>query len=154
MARATAHDSDTWWVLIPPSDSGKPASYLDKVDFRVNIGPSDPDYQLLQARRQINWGGMPLVYWKGPYATESAAKAAQNPTAAPNPTTDALTGIDAVGSFADRLTEASTWLRVGEFAVGAILLYIGLKSMFPQAVASATAPLKKTADVAKIAAVA
>ncbi len=43
----------------------------------------------------------------------------------PNP----LTGVAAIGDFFSRLTQASTWVRVGEVAVGLILLGIGLNSL-------------------------
>lgn len=53
-------------------------------------------------------------------------------------------GIAAVGDLAGRLTETNTWVRVGEFVVGGILLYIALRSMFPTQVGA-------VASVAKIA---
>jgi hypothetical protein len=35
----------------------------------------------------------------------------------------------AVGDFFHRLTEAQTWVRVAEFAVGAMLIYVGIKAV-------------------------
>jgi preprotein translocase subunit SecF len=58
-----------------------------------------------------------------------------------------LTGIDAVGDFFSRLTEPNTWLRIGEFAIGGILLYVALKAMFPGAVSSVTGPVKTAAKL-------
>src|SRR5947209_7351456 len=58
-------------------------------------------------------------------------KAAQNwiPSqftfALPNP----LSGLNAVGDFFYRLTEAQTWVRVAEVGAGVLLLYMGLKAV-------------------------
>ena len=40
----------------------------------------------------------------------------------PNP----LSGIEAVGNFFNKLGEASTWLRIGEFILGLLLLTVGI----------------------------
>ena len=48
-----------------------------------------------------------------------------------------LSGINAVGDFASRLTEKNTWLRAGEVAIGVIILYVALKAMFPSTVGAA-----------------
>jgi hypothetical protein len=40
-----------------------------------------------------------------------------------------LTGINAVGDFFARLTEANTWERIGEVLLGAILIAVGLAHM-------------------------
>jgi hypothetical protein len=53
-----------------------------------------------------------------------------------------ISGLAAIGDFFARLTEASTWIRVGEFVAGALILYIGLKAIVApegQRVASRTA---------------
>jgi hypothetical protein len=72
----------------------------------------------------------------GPFATKADAQAAvakgkvtppdtNTAGSVPNP----LTGINAIGDLAHRLTESATWIRVGEFAAGALLLYIGLNAL-------------------------
>ncbi len=43
----------------------------------------------------------------------------------PNP----LSGIAAVGDFFQKLTQASTWLRIFEIAIGILLLGVGIASM-------------------------
>ena len=43
----------------------------------------------------------------------------------PNP----LGGINAVGDFFHRMTEPQTWVRVGEVAVGGILLFAGIRAL-------------------------
>lgn len=42
---------------------------------------------------------------------------------------DALTGINAIGDFFNRLTQSATWVRVGEVVAGGLLLYLGLKAV-------------------------
>jgi hypothetical protein len=55
--------------------------------------------------------------------------------------------IGAINNVLGALTQKNTWLRVGEFAVGAILLYVGLRSMFPSQVQAVTGPVKTAAKV-------
>jgi hypothetical protein len=43
----------------------------------------------------------------------------------PNP----LSGIAAVGDFFQRLTQASTWLRIFEIVIGVVLVGVGIASM-------------------------
>jgi hypothetical protein len=81
--------ANTWFVCIDPSDRGQPVSRLDQVDFRIQVQPSDPNYKILMSGVTIDWGGQPLIRWKGPFATEAEALKAQNPTQQnPNPATD------------------------------------------------------------------
>jgi hypothetical protein len=92
--------------------------------------------------------------WLGPYSWLQA-KGAANGLAAAAPATPGglpLGGIAAIGDFFNKLTEANTWVRVGEFAAGAILLYIGLSALTRgtaagDAVQSATSKAKKVAAV-------
>lgn len=63
-----------------------------------------------------------------------------------------LAGLPAIGDFFNRLTQAHTWLRVGEVVAGLILLYVGLNAAFrgtgaERAVHSATRGAKRTAEV-------
>jgi len=54
-----------------------------------------------------------------------------------------LTGIDAIGNLANKLSEKNFWIRVGEFAVGFILLDVGLKSL------TGTSIIEKTTSTVK-----
>lgn len=61
-----------------------------------------------------------------------------------------LTGLAAIGDFFQRLTQKSTWVRVGEVGLGGILLYAGVRALShgsavagSSARASATRPVKK-----------
>lgn len=64
-----------------------------------------------------------------------------------------LGGLNAIGDFFNRLTQPNTWLRVGEFAAGALLVYIGLTATMrgteaQQATQTVTKPVKKAVSVA------
>ena len=63
-----------------------------------------------------------------------------------------LSGINAIGDFANRLTQGNTWLRVGEVIVGLMILYVGLNAVMKgtpieTATHSATKTAKRTAEV-------
>lgn len=88
----------------------------------------------------------------GPYASRAAAEAAANspgggfpganipgnPGQAIGQAVSGFTGLNAIGDFANRLTQANTWIRVGEFIAGAILVVIALNAMTKGPVRSAT----------------
>jgi hypothetical protein len=158
---APVTDRDTWWVVVPQVDQNKSVSQKEHTDFRVSYPLGSGGDMAMRARTPYddpNFGQV-VVYWKGPFATEALAKKAQNPKQfSPNPLkdpgqsgTDPL-GIDAIGGFFNRLTEPNTWLRVGEFAIGGIILYVGLKAMFPTAVGGVGKAVKKGAKIAPLAA--
>jgi hypothetical protein len=75
----------------------------------------------------------------GPYGTKLQAQAEANtlnagaqPLAASTDVSNAansLAPLGDIGDFFHRLTEGSTWTRVGEVALGGILLYAGLRAM-------------------------
>jgi hypothetical protein len=49
---------------------------------------------------------------------------------APNPLgNNPLTGLNAIGDFFQRLSQPATWVRVGEFIAGGLLLYVALNAM-------------------------
>ena len=149
--------ANTWFVCIDPADKGQPVSRLEQVDFRIQVQPSDPNYKILMSGGVINWNGQPLIRWKGPFATEAQAKTAQNPKQqSPNPVTDLttaarhsnLSGLAAIGDFFHRLTEASTWIRVGEVLLGLALITVGLAH-----IASGTAAGRAALKAGKAAAI-
>lgn len=59
-----------------------------------------------------------------------------------------------VADFVTRLSNKNTWIRIGEFAVGAILVYVGLKAAFPSTVSAVTSVPKTAGKVAGAAAIA
>jgi hypothetical protein len=70
----------------------------------------------------------------------------------PNP----LSGVNAIGDFFQRLTQPATWTRVGEVALGGILVYVAVRALAhgsgsSPAVKPVTKPAKATAArVAKV----
>jgi hypothetical protein len=70
--------------------------------------------------------------------------------AAPNPVQQAqsaTSGITSTYDFLSRLSQPNLWLRVAEVGIGGILIYVGLRSMFPAEVAAVTGPVKTAAKV-------
>lgn len=81
-------------------------------------GPYDwPTAQAMVAGSKAGFGavGLPVL---GPGGGLGLVKGASSD----------LGGINAIGDFFNRLTEANTWLRVGEFVAGALLVYLGLSA--------------------------
>lgn len=86
------------------------------------------------------------IGWHGPFPTQEAALNFYTQNAPHNPGWKAptglagnianasgvggvITGVNAIGDFAQRLTQAHTWVRVGEFAAGAILIGVALNHL-------------------------
>jgi hypothetical protein len=84
--------------------------------------------------------------WSGPYPWTQAKMVASSPSLPGIPllpgsggtgqglntgggiSTPNIGGLAAVGDFFNRLTQANTWLRVGEVVAGLLLVYIGLNA--------------------------
>lgn len=62
----------------------------------------------------------------------------------------AVNATQNVNDFLTRLTEQVTWERVAEFAIGAMLIYIGIKALFPSEISAVTSPVKKAAKVGAV----
>jgi hypothetical protein len=115
----------------------------------------------------------------GPYGSQSAAasaaeskvtsenaskpKAVNIPgiTPAVNAASNAYAEIGSISAFIEKLGERQTWIRIGEFAAGAILIAICMKTLAEETsvgkavqatAASAAKTGRKVADVATIAA--
>src|SRR5271170_2027071 len=130
--------TDTWFVVIPAVDKGKPASYLETVDFREQYQPGTSEYNAAAAGQAFNDPnlGQLVIKWKGPFATEAEAQTAQAPKQqSPNPVNDAvnavenstggpLAGLQQIGTFFGSLGEANTWVRVGQVVLGLILVAV------------------------------
>lgn len=95
----------------------------------------------------------------GPFASKAAAQSAvaahkvtppNTNTAGPLQIGNPLTGINAIGDFFHRLTEGTTWVRVGEAVAGTLLVYVALKAMFPGTVTAIASAAKTAKDTAKI----
>lgn len=120
--------ANTWWVLIPQGDQSQPDSYKEQVDFRLQFAAGSSQDKALRARQPVNWGGQTLVYWKGPFATEAQAKAAQNPQPAPNPVDVAKRALRSANPLAG-LFQANIWERVALVGLGIILIAVGVAQL-------------------------
>lgn len=99
----------------------------------------------LQAQAAINRNGGPSNY-----STAGAAgkPGTLSPASAIGATGTSLQGVNAIGSFANKLGLRNTWLRVAEFGIGGMLVYVAAKAMFPSTVGAVTQPAKKAAKAA------
>lgn len=150
-------DYNQWWVISRTSGIPKDPGQTVYVAVEANSSAAATAYGT------SGYGGTVV---SGPYATKGDANNwidqqtglasgttpsttnqvsnATGPVSVPNP----LTGIEGIADFFQRLTEPNTWIRVGEFAAGGVLFYVGLKTAFPAQVAAATAPIKSVAKTA------
>lgn len=115
-------------------------------------GPQQTNYVVVST----TGGKRPVNTVAGPFSTRAQAVAWQSSanTAGNSPGSAAggiaqaavgATGLGALGDLAHRLTQPSTWIRVGEVLAGLILIYVGLKSEFPQTVNTVTSTARKAA---------
>jgi hypothetical protein len=82
------------------------------------------------------------------FPTKNAAEgAADQANTQASPALNSGPQLPSLEKFFSTLTQKNTWLRAGEFAFGAILVYVGLKAMFPGAVSAVTSPVKKAAKI-------
>lgn len=144
--------TNTWFVMIPPDYAGKSDDEKRLVDFRVQYPAGSQAWKDASAGRVVqgaegNTGNPqisePLIRWKGPYATEAEALAAQAPRQqSPNPANDAVNAAEnatggplgalaSIGAFLAKLGQASTWLRVAEVALGLVLVAVGVAKIVP-----------------------
>lgn len=77
-----------------------------------SLGPYNTKLEAQAEANSLNAGAQPLA------ATTDVSNAANS-----------LAPLGDIGDFFHRLTEASTWTRVGEVALGGILLYAGVRAM-------------------------
>lgn len=147
MPVATTHPGNDYYVNPVTHSIQRQSNRLLAYAAGYILGPYD------WANAQAAVVGAKVGAQQAPSGT-NALGTAQGAASAAN-----LGGLAAIGDFFNRLTEGSTWLRVGEVVVGILILYVGLKATTAQtpvgnAVKSATAPVKKAAKAAGTAAIA
>lgn len=134
-----------WFVMIPPGDAGKSDTVKRQDDFRVQYKAGSQAWKDASAGKVVQGAegstgnpqlSLPLVKWKGPYATEDEAKAAQAPLQKPVnlnplPAIADATGLSTVAAFLAKLGQAALWLRVGEVALGLVLVAVGVAKLVP-----------------------
>lgn len=130
-----------WWVI--------PEGFLGQLVNGLTSGPALNVFTVKQSATR------PRGAVAGPFRTQAEAQAVANQKnggsqATPgNITSQAtLTGLNSLGDLAQRLTQSTLWVRVGEAFAGGILLYVGLKAFFPTQVSALTAPVKKAGKAA------
>lgn len=111
----------SWWVVAIPGQLAV-------------LQATDPnrlaDFRAMKAQR-------PTQQAWGPYGTKAAAEAElanlkkhppKNVQVEPPkpPLSNPLQGVQAIGDFFQRLSQASTWIRVAEVVLGAALIIVGL----------------------------
>lgn len=143
--------SGQWWVVWTAPPSG--LKYGQR-QFHVISAVTPP------AAASNDFGGLVLQV-DGPYLSRAAAETAvgsstgtsgtgpgiANPNNKANqPPANPLGGLAGIGDFFGRLTEASTWVRVGEVVLGLILVAVGI-ARITHAVPIAT-KIAKTAGMA------
>jgi hypothetical protein len=109
----------------------------------ANESPPSPQYLTYETQLHLGqgwhaYGSMQAMladiqrnHWPQP----NAGKGLLSPTStAPDSVKQAVSnaanlgGIQAIGDFFNRLTQANTWIRVGEVLAGLLLLYLGLNA--------------------------
>lgn len=125
---------DTW--LVNPTD--------DRVEHIL----SGPEADIMEAE---GWKAFPTQATAEAFSKESFTQRELRAEPGGSTVANAVTAGSSVNDFLGRLTEKNTWIRVAEFAVGGILLFVGLKAMFPGAVGAVTSGAKKAAEIGAIA---
>jgi hypothetical protein len=139
--------ANTWFVMIPPAYGSKSDDEKRLVDFRVSYPADSQAWKDANAGHVIhgsegNQGnpqiGEDLVKWKGPFATEAEAKAAQNPKQqSPNPVNDAVNAVqnsnNGLGAFLQYPEKALAWIsnrgnivRIVKVVAGGGMVLVGL----------------------------
>lgn len=125
-----------WWVIIGiGANPNTPVfSYFQGTSAQAHAAAN----KVVQIAGQTNLSG--------PYATKADAQKAvssgqvqpQNPSAGPQPNLfgqpapsvpNPLSGLASIGDFFSRLTNANTWLRLGEVVLGVLLIAVGVAKM-------------------------
>jgi len=142
----TSQGVQKWWVI--------PEGFIGQLISGFSLqGPALHLYTVVESVNR------PAGAVDGPFTTKLQAQASANKFNAggqatiPNITTNAVQsglGINAIGDFFNRLTESATWVRVGEVAIGTLLILVALNAMTKGPLRTATTKtVKSGAKVAK-----
>lgn len=145
--------STKWFVMAPQGASQGTIlnPVFPKGTVIISIQDNDPQYSTITALKPVTINGQQYIRFMGPFATLEQAKKAVPPSglnfvkilagvtvgaatsaATGNPPTGStgvgnpLSGLDAIGAFFSTLTQANTWLRIGEGLLGIVLIGISL----------------------------
>jgi hypothetical protein len=154
---STAPGAGQWWV-VPEGTIGQ---LVQDLTSALNNPLTGGGTHIGAIVHVVESATTPAGAVAGPYAAESTAQsvadtyngqvqsnlpAAQLVQSGAN----AIPGVSDIGDLAHRLTESSTWVRVGEVAVGAIILWAGIRAMTSGTppIRTATAPARATGRTA------
>jgi hypothetical protein len=127
-----------WWVVVLQNEQNSNTVPNDAQIISTVPGSSD-DNTLFG-----NGGPVHGKYWRymGPFKSQTEAKAAKpgpativpGVTVSPSgkvsgPGSTIFNGINAVGDFFNKLSEANTWLRIAEGLLGGILIAVSLAKL-------------------------
>jgi hypothetical protein len=137
-----------WWWIVPESEANAGTRPQDAK--LISTPDSGDEYNTLVLGG--NYKG--ITRFQGPFTSKADAQKA-NPSGgsladqisagigaglqtdvgvlgaasrAANAVSNPMQGLADIGNFFHALTEKGTWIRVAEFGVGAILLYVGIKA--------------------------
>ena len=127
------------------SDTGAVQQQLQAVawlDLHAGLGWHGPFATKQDALNFYTQGKAANPGWKAPSGLgsniiNSVATAAGNAVGQAGPVGNPLTGLAAIGDFFSRLSQANTWLRLGEGILGIMLIAVGVARM-TRAVPAAT----------------
>jgi hypothetical protein len=132
-------DTPSGYESLHAGNAADNAQFLAAALATKAAGPAAAGKGPVISVENVRWANV-----NGPYATQAQANAAipgiQKAEPAPGAAAEAeqsataaisnpLDYLEDVGDFFHRLTEAATWERVGEIALGVLLLYIGVKAL-------------------------
>ena len=103
---------------------------------KMYINVLEADYQ--QARSVGQQPGGPNANLANPGSDVAAAGAE----------TGNITGLNALGSLANKAGQRNLWLRVAEFMLGGMFVYVSAKAIFPGTTNAVAQPVRKAAKAA------
>lgn len=129
------------------ANESPPAPQYFTYEVQLRLGQGWHAYGSMQAMLQ----DIQRHHWPQPNASKGLLSGTSTlPAATAHDVSNAanLGGVQAIGDFFNRLTQANTWIRVGEALAGLLLLYLGLNAAFKNtsvgnAVQSGTGTVKK-----------
>lgn len=152
----------TWWVgeQFQPDGSAIYDVMSDSGSVHPQPGPNQIIYgpypnQLLARAAENRAGQLAAQHvYRGSNVSPGPGGTNLPKNQGPPNVVPALTPLGSIGDFFHRLTEKETWIRVGEVALGGILIYAGVRALSSgtavgQAAKSAAKPVKKVAKATK-----
>lgn len=103
-----------------------PPPGLNKLPAIGGPYPTQAEAQAALVSEQKNVANQKNADPTNPFAGKDLIPGVPNPL---NPIAAPLTGITAIGDFFQRLTQANTWIRIGEVVIGILLIAVGISKI-------------------------